>query len=384
MFNYDTNLLTLIVKITDLIGQEILKTEIRNEINSGKIAHAKLFVGKPGFGTLPLALYFAQYLFCEKKLENGSCGVCPSCKRVKDFNHPDVHYVYPIVKSVNHIASSLISTWKEQLNTNVYFNLSSWSSKIDSKNYRPIIAAEESKEIIYKLNLKSYEGGPKVMIIWMAEEMNVFCSNKLLKIIEEPPSDTYIVLVCENIQNLLPTIQSRTQRINVPFIHSDDLSSYLISKFELSRSEADSVASFAEGDFLNALDYLSANENQVIHREQFIQMMRLCYKKDVIGMLDWSEKMTSESKEHQKFFIVYSLHMFRQSILANYIGSEIMRVSEEEEKFLKNFSPYISGNNIREFQKTFDDAHYHIDRNANAKILFTQLCFQTMRYIHFA
>jgi DNA polymerase-3 subunit delta' len=222
------------------------------------------------------------------------------------------------------------------------------------------------------------------MIIWMAEEMNVFCSNKLLKIIEEPPSDTYIVLVCENIQNLLPTIQSRTQRINVPFIHSDDLSSYLISKFELSRSEADSVASFAEGDFLNALDYLSANENQVIHREQFIQMMRLCYKKDVIGMLDWSEKMTSESKEHQKFFIVYSLHMFRQSILANYIGSEIMRVSEEEEKFLKNFSPYISGNNIREFQKTFDDAHYHIDRNANAKILFTQLCFQTMRYIHFA
>jgi DNA polymerase-3 subunit delta' len=372
------------VKITELIGQDSLKAEIRNEVNSGKIAHAKLISGKPGFGTLPLAMYFVQYLFCENKQENGRCGNCPSCKRVRDFNHPDVHYVYPIVKSVNHVSSSLFSTWKEQLTTNVYFNLSTWASKIDSKSFRPIIPAEESNEIIYKLNLKSYEGGPKVLIIWMAEEMNVFCSNKLLKIIEEPPSNTYILLICENIKNLLPTIQSRTQRINVPLIQSDDLSSFLVRKFELSRSEADSVTSFAEGDLLSALDYLNANENQVIHREQFIQMMRVCYKKDVNGMLDWSEKMSSESKEQQKFFIVYALHMLRQSILANYIGSEIMRVSEEEEKFLNNFSPFISGNNIREFQKTFDDAHYHIDRNANSKILFTQMCFQTMRYIHIA
>lgn len=372
------------MKFTEVIGHEPIKAEIRKEIRSGNIAHAKLFYGKPGYGSLPLALCFAQYLLCEQKSENDSCGVCPSCKRVQEFNHPDVHYVYPIVKSVHEISIAVIKEWQEQLSSNPYFDLSTWSNKIETKTQRPIIPAEESEEIIHKLNLKSYEGGPKVMIIWMAEEMNAHCSNKLLKMIEEPPADTYILLVCENIEKVLLTIQSRTQKFTIPRIQSDDLSAFLAVKFQLNRADADAVASFAEGDYLIALDYLNVNEEQVIYREQFIQMMRVSYKKDVIGMLDWADKIATEPKERQKFFIVYSLHMFRQSIMANYIGPEMMRVSDEEEKFLKNFAPFISGNNIREFQETFDNAHYHIDRNANPKILFTQLCFQTMRYIHVA
>jgi DNA polymerase-3 subunit delta' len=372
------------VKFTDVIGQESIKAELIKEINSGKIAHAKLFHGKPGSGTLPLALSFAQYLFCEQKMERDSCGVCPSCKRVQEFNHPDIHYVYPIVASLQEVSMGAIEKWREQLNTTPYFDFASWSARIDSKTQRPIIPAKESVEIIHKLSLKSYEGGPKVMIIWMAEEMNIQCSNKLLKIIEEPPAKTYILLVCENIEKLIGTIQSRTQKVNVPRIANDDLSTYLVNNFDLNRAEADSAASFSEGDFLVAQEYLNANENQAIYREQFIQMMRVSYKKDVIGMLDWADKIANEPKERQKFFLLYSLNMFRQSILANYIGSEMMRVSEEEENFLKKFAPFISGNNIREFQETFNDAHYHIDRNANAKILFTQLCFQTMRYIHAA
>jgi DNA polymerase-3 subunit delta' len=186
------------------------------------------------------------------------------------------------------------------------------------------------------------------------------------------------------LENLLPTIQSRTQKVYIPRISNDDLSAYLANNYNLNRAAADSTAAFSEGDFLIANEYLNANDNQAIYRDQFIQMMRVSYKKDVIGMLDWADKISTEPKERQKFFMVYSLHMFRQSILANYIGSEMMRVSAEEENFLKNFAPFISGNNIREFQQTFNDAHYHIERNANSKILFTQLCFQTMRYIHAA
>jgi DNA polymerase-3 subunit delta' len=372
------------VKFIDVIGQDSIKIDLKKEINSGKIAHAKLFYGNPGYGTLPLALCFVQYLFCQERTELDSCGICSSCKRVQDFNHPDVHYVYPVLRKEHENSISLIKEWSEQLTKDAYFDLSTWSTKIDSKNQRPIISANESIEIIHKLNFKSYEGGPKVMIIWMAEEMNVHCSNKLLKMIEEPPSDTYIILVCDNIENLLPTIQSRTQKINVPRISFEDLSNYISKNFQFSRADADSVASFSEGDYLVAIDYLNANEDQAVYRDQFIQMMRVSYKKDVLGMLDWADKIASEPKERQKFFVVYSLHMFRQSILANYIGPEMMRVSDEEEKFLKNFAPFISGNNIREFQETFDNAHYHIDRNANTKILFTQLCFQTMRYIHAA
>ena len=372
------------MKFKDVIGHESIKAEIRKEVLSGNIAHAKMFFGKSGYGTLPLALCFAQFLLCEQKTNRDSCGVCPSCKRVQEFNHPDVHYVYPISRKEKDTSISLIKEWREQLNSNPYFDLTKWSDKIDSKNIRPIIRADESDEIIHKLSLKSYEGGSKVMIIWMAEEMNSHCSNKLLKIIEEPPRDTYIILVCENIENVLITVQSRTQKINVPRISQDDLSNFLIFNFQLNRTDADTAATFAEGDFLVALDYLNANEDQAIYRDHFIQMMRVSYKKDVIGMMDWADKMATEPKERQKFFIVYALHMFRQSIMANYIGHEMMRVSDEEEKFLKNFAPFISGNNIREFQESFDDAHYHIDRNANTKILFTQLCFQTMRYIHVA
>ena len=372
------------MKFTDVIGHESLKAELRKEINSGKIAHAKLFHGKAGSGTLPLALCFAQYLFCEQKSVDDSCGICPSCKRVQLFNHPDLHYVYPIVKSEHGTAINAIETWREQLKSTPYFDLSTWSAAINSKTYRPIIPTDESIEIIHKLSLKSYEGGPKVMIIWMAEEMNVQCSNKLLKMIEEPPSNTYILLVSENIENLLQTIQSRTQKIIVPRISLDELSSSLAHNFQLNREDADSAASFAEGDYLVALDYLNVSEDEAIYREHFIQMMRVTYKKDVLGMLDWADRIATEPKERQKFFVVYSLHMFRQCILSNYIGPEMTRVSKEEGTFLKNFAPFISGNNIREFQETFDDAHYHIDRNANSKILFTQLCFQTMRYIHVA
>jgi DNA polymerase-3 subunit delta' len=370
------------VKFTDVIGHETLKVELRKEINTGKIAHAKLFYGKAGYGTLPLALSFTQYLFCKEKTETDSCGSCPSCKRIQECNHPDVHFVYPIVRSIHQISSSALVEWREQLSSNAYFNLSTWSEKIDAKNQRPIISADESNQIIQKLSLKSYEGGPKVMIIWMAEEMNMACSNKLLKMIEEPPVDTFIFLISENIENLLMTIQSRTQKIIVPRISLDDLSNFLIEKFQINRSESDSIASFAEGDYLVANSFFNANEEQAIFREQFIQMMRTSYKKDVLGMLDWADKIATETKDRQKFFIVYALHMFRQSILSNYIGSEMMRVSTEEEKFLKNFAPFISGNNIREFQETFDNAYYYLDRNANAKLLFTQLCFQTMRYVH--
>jgi DNA polymerase-3 subunit delta' len=372
------------VKFSEIIGQEKVKTEIIKEINSGKIAHAKLFLGKSGYGTLPLALAFVQYLFCEQKTDNDSCGDCPSCKRVREFTHPDVHYVYPIVKSVHGTSMGAIEVWRKKLSENPYFNLLEWGELHEIKNNKLIIPTEESVEIIKKLNFKSYEGGAKVMIIWMPEEMHNSCSNKLLKILEEPPQNTYFLLVAENQDRMLNTILSRTQKVEVPRIELADLSNFMQKKSNLNREEADFISSFSEGDYLMALSYIEESEAKDFYKEQFIQMMRSSYKKDVLGMLDWADKFSSQPRERQKFFFIYSLHMFRQSIMMNYIGEELTHVTKEEEHFLKNFSPFISGNNIREFQETFNDGYYHIERNANSKILFTQLCFQTMRYIHAA
>lgn len=372
------------MKFQEVIGQEGLKAELRKEIISGKIAHAQLFSGKSGYGSLPLALAFSQFMFCQNRSETDSCGVCPSCVRVREMQHPDLHFVFPVVLASQKISDNALVDWREQLRRNPYFDLYDWTKRIDSKERKPIIGADESQEIIRKLNLKSFEGGPKVMIIWMVEEMNAFCANKLLKILEEPPINTYFILVAENPDKLLVTIQSRTQKVKIPKIATDDLSVYLSNQLSVGRAEANSAASFSEGDYLRAVEFLSASEDKNIYREQFIQLMRTSYKKDVLAMMDWAESMSSETKERQKLFLVYALHMFRQSILANYVGSSLMHVSEEEANFLQNFSPFISGNNIREFQETFDTAYYHIDRNANAKILFTQLCFQAMRFIHVA
>jgi DNA polymerase-3 subunit delta' len=370
------------VQFKDVIGQSDLKKDFIQEIKQGKIAHAQLFMGTLGNGGLPLALAFTQYLFCKNPSDTDSCGVCPSCLKVQDLQHPDVHFVYPVVQAINKISSVFAAEWRAQLKEEPYFDAYSWTKRIDPKERKPIIGTDESVEIIRKLNLKSYEGGYKVMLIWLPEEMNSTCSNKLLKILEEPPKDTLFLLVSEDPSKLLVTIQSRTQFVRIPKIESEQLTQALMKRFQLEKTQAESITAFSEGNYIQSCEFLKESDDKGIYREQFIQLMRTSYKKDVLGMMNWADELSTSGKERQKLFIQYALHMFRQSLLSNYMGDVLLRISSEEEQFLKNFAPFISGNNIREFIETFDDAYYHIDRNANARILFTQMCFQTMRFIH--
>lgn len=372
------------MQFKDVVGQGELKSHLIKEVLSEKVSHAQLFLGKPGFGSLPMALAFVQYLFCENKQETDSCGVCPSCRKTQELQHPDLHFSFPVVQAINKKSDAFLSDWREQVKENPYFNLNDWLKRIDDKGRKPIIGTEESQEIIKKLNLKSYEGGYKVMIIWMAEDMNATCSNKLLKILEEPPAKTLFILVCESQEYILQTIISRTQLLKIPRINIDDLSNYLKNEHSMSLEGADSMAARVDGDLNEALEMLGDSTEQSENRELFIQLMRVCYKKDVVPMMDWAEEMAILTKEKQKIFIRYALHMFRQSMLRNYTDDQLTRVSDEEDNFLKNFAKFITGNNVFDFMETFNDAHYHIERNAHAKILFTNICFKVMRYIHIA
>ncbi|MFN5292496.1 MAG: DNA polymerase III subunit delta' [Flavobacteriia bacterium] len=365
-----------------IIGQTQLKQELIRAINSDKIAHAQLLQGPAGYGGLPLALAFSQYLFCTARQSEDSCGRCAACLKVQQLQHPDLHFVYPVVQSIGKTSDLFLADWRTQIEQAPYFDLFQWTERIDNKLRKPIIGTEESKDIIRKLSLKGYEGGYKVMIIWQPEEMNTDCANKLLKILEEPPARTLFLLVSEDASKLMITIQSRTQLIRVPKIKTEDLSAYLQQAKSQSRTNADAVAAFADGSVLAAMAYLETSEDQDQQREQFIQLMRVCYKKEVLAMMNWADDISGIGKERQKLFIQYALHMMRQSLLTNYMGDVLTKVSDEEAAFLEKFAPFISGNNIREFISTFDAAYYQIDRNANARILFTQLCFQTMRYIH--
>lgn len=370
------------MQFKDVIGQKQLKRHLIQEVNSGKISHAQLFLGKPGYGGLPLALAFTQYLFCDNKGEEDSCGVCPSCRKTAGLQHPDLHFSFPIILAIDKKSNFFAADWRSQIEKQAYFDLNDWISHIDPKERQATIGTDESQEIIRKLTLKSYEGGYKVMIIWMAEEMNLTCSNKLLKILEEPPANTLFILLCASQDTLLPTIVSRTQLLKIPRVASDDVDMYLSKSLGVLKTTAESINARCDGDLIDARRIAESHEDQDNNRELFIQLMRVCYKKDVIPMMDWAEKMSSVNKERQKIFIEYALHMFRQSMLRNYTQDQLTRVSQEEEDFLNKFARFITGKNILDFMQSFDDAYYHLERNANPKILFTHLCFNVMRYIH--
>ena len=369
---------------SEVIGQDELKGHLIDEVKSDKISHAQLFLGKSGYGTVPLALAFVQHLFCENKQENDSCGECDSCRKVATLQHPDLHFSFPVVQSISKTSDPLLADWREQIEESPYFSFTDWVRKIDSRERKAIISTHESVEIIKKLSLRSYEGGYKVMMIWMAEEMNPTCANKLLKIIEEPPQNTVFILIAESQDKILQTILSRTQILKVPRISLDQLSKHFVATQKVNSETADSVAARCDGDLIEGRNMLGDHQDEDQNREHFIQLMRVCYKKNVLDMMAWSELMGGESKGRQKAFLKYALHMFRQSMLRNYTEDHLTRVSKEENAFLEKFARFITGNNVFDFMETFDKAHYHIERNANARILFMNLCFQVMRFIHAA
>lgn len=372
------------MQFKDVLGQAQLKKDLIREVTANKVSHAQLFLGQYGYGTLPLALAFTQYIFCENKSETDSCGVCPPCLKNADFQHPDVHFSFPIILPIAKTTHHFFSDWRKQLKETAYFNINDWINVIDEKGRRPIIGTDESLEIIKKLTLKSFEGGKKVMIIWGASELNTAAANKLLKILEEPPKDTLFILISDSDELMLQTILSRTQLVKVPKISTEELSQFIKSNKDLNSGNADSIAARSEGDLIHAIEFSSQVGVDNVEKELFIELMRVCYKKDVIQMLNWADKMGAQSRENQKTFLKYALHMFRQSMLKNYTEDILLRVSDDESGFLKNFSKFISGNNIQDFMKTFNDGHYYIERNAHSKLLFTNICFQVMRYIHVA
>ncbi len=365
----------------EVIGQQYIKEKLIHSVQKNKISHAQLFVGSAGYGTLAISVAFAQYVLCADKQGNKSCGVCSSCLKVNDLQHPDLHFSFPTVQSESKISNPFLENWREQVKKSPYFTLYDWIQKIDVKERNPIISVEESSEIQRKLHLTSYEGGYKIIVIWMAEQMNSACSNKILKILEEPPNKTLIILVSEDADKLLDTIKSRCQIVHLNRVNNDEMQLYLKNN-GVSQEQAESIASFSEGNVIKAHEMMHLDETENTLSEYFMGLMRSSYKKNVIEMMNWAEDMAQTGKERQKFFLMYCTHMLRQCIIKNYGNADLVKVSYSELLFLNKFSPFVNGNNIREFMKSIDQAYYQLERNANPRILFTMLCFNSMRLLH--
>lgn len=367
------------MQFKDIIGQSEIKKRLLRTAKEGFIPHAQLFCGPEGVGKLPLAIAYAQYLNCENPSDNDSCGKCASCTKYNHLAHPDLHFVFPIIKKAakkKEVCDDYISEWREFIKRSSYFNLSQWLANIDAENAQGLIYAKESEQIVHKLSLKIYEAKYKIMIIWLPEKMHESCANKLLKIIEEPFEQTIFLLVSDTPDNIITTIQSRCQRININGVAEADITKALEATYSIQPQDAADIAHISKGSFLKALETISLNEEHKFFFNLFIQMMRASYARNIKEIKAIGNEIASIGRERQKNFLVYSQHMIREYFISNFNQSEMVYLAKDEANFGIRFAPFINERNIVDFMGELSLAERHIEQNVNAKMVFFDLCLK--------
>jgi DNA polymerase-3 subunit delta' len=368
----------------DIIGQEKIKERLIRSVQEERVSHAQLFSGPEGTGKLGLAVAYAQYLSCRNRSETDSCGTCPSCRKYGRLQHPDLHFVFPIFKKKNvqkPVSDDYIAQWREMLLNSPYFTLNQWMDKIDAENAQGIIYAHESESIIRKLNIKPYESGFKVMIIWLPERMHQVCANKLLKMVEEPPEKTLFLLVTEDEERIIPTIRSRTQIIRIPKITPADMQQVLEQDGRFDPETIAEMVHRANGNYLKALEYADPGEDKSYYFEAFQKIMRLAYQSKVVELIDLAEELGGIGRERQKDFFVYAMQLVREYFMMNFGKPALVFMTRDEKVFGNNFARFINERNVISLNALFEEGYRHITMNGNGRIVFTDSLLKVVRLI---
>ena len=370
----------------DIVGQQDVKQRLIQTVKDNRIAHAQLFLGPEGSGNLALAVAYAQYINCALPTHTDSCGICPSCSKYQKLIHPDLHFVFPVAttKSITKepVSDDFIKQWRALLLESAYFNLLQWYECIDVENKQGNISKNESQEIIRKLNLKAYEADYKVVIIWMPERMNGVAANKLLKMLEEPPEKTLFLMITENTGMMLQTILSRTQLIKIQKIDSKDLLGYLKEHHNYyPEQQLKDAVHLADGNFVKALQVLKSDEDNSFNLDRFVNLMRLCWTKDVLGLMQWCDSMIGIGRERQKNFMGYTLRMIRENFVMNCQVPELALLTEKESDFSSRFFPYINESNVYQMVDEINKAQYHIEANGSDKLIFLDMSLKLIKMI---
>lgn len=374
------------MNFSQIPGQKAVIDRLRSSVAENRVSHALLFCGPEGSGKFALALAFARYVSCENRTAEDACGVCPSCVKYDRLIHPDLHFVFPVIKKksgTEPVSDTFISQWRAMVLRSAWFSLSTWTEAMEVANEQALIPVAEAAEIIRKLSLKSFESDFKIMIIWLPEKMNAETANKLLKIIEEPPARTLFILVSEEDDKLLPTITSRCQHIRIPAIPSGDLSAHLVQTLGIDRDKASGIAAIANGNLVRAMELARDDESTTIHLDRFTRLMRTAYTRDIHSLVTWSEETAGLGRERQKSFLSYSLRMIRENFILNFNGREnrLVYLTRAEDEFSDRFHPFINDRNINALNREFNLAYAHVESNGNTKMIFLDLALKTMRLI---
>ena len=378
------------MRFADIIGHEDLKARLCAQIDAGRVSHAQLFSGEAGYGTLPLALAYVQYLFCKNRHDGDSCGVCPSCQQIEALAHPDLHFVFPVnkreKKSGEVVTSDMfIDKWREiWREKRGIFSAEEWYSMLDlGKTMKGLISAKESEEIIRKLQFKSFSSDYKAMIIWLPEAMNQEAANKILKILEEPWEKTLFILVSEHTEQLLATITSRTQEVSVGRIDIETLRRVAMAEGK-SDHEAHTMARLANGSMLELRELLRGETDEIraTSFELFVRLMRLSYNDKHLELFEWADDIAALSREGQRQFFLHSVRLLRESYMLHAGLGSLSYLWGEEEKFCRNFAPFIGNQNIEILVEEIERAMLQIAQNGAPRIVFTHFALAVSKQIN--
>ncbi len=361
-----------------VIGQREAQERLMQMVGEERLPHAIMLCGPQGCGKLALAMSLAKVLL--NRTQNDAA-------MLANWEHPDLHFTYPTIKlpsmGSDHkpVSDDFSDKWHELIMDGLYFTMNEWLEQMGGENQQAIITAGESDDLNHKLSLKSSQGGYKVSIVWMPERMNIECANKILKLLEEPPSQTVFILVCEEPSQLLETIRSRVQRIDIRKIADDDIRQALIDRRGLTEEMATRLARMANGNWTKALELLSSDSESELFLDMFQMLMRLAWQRKVKELKSWSERMTAMGRERQKRFLEFFLRMIRENFMYNFQQKELCYMSQREEDFASNFARFVNEVNVMPITQIANLAIRDIGQNANAKIVFFDLSLQMIVHI---
>lgn len=368
------------MNINEVIGQRDVWARLMQQAEEKRIPHAMLFCGPEGCGKLAVALAFASYLLGES--DEQTTEAMRTKAMLKKWAHPDLHFTFPTIKTSsmgsdhNPVSDDYIKEWRQLLTQNVYIKIGDWLNTMGDSNKQAIITGDESDALSRKLNMKASQGGYKVSIIWLPERMNQTSANKILKLLEEPPSQTVFILVSEQPEQLLETIRSRTQRIDFKKIDDESMKEALIKRRGLEPEAAHRITRIANGNWNQAIEELDAGNENHQYLDMFIMLMRLAYLRNIHDLKKWSEVVATFGRERQKRMIDYFQHMLRESFVYNFQQKELVYMTKEEEDFARNFARFINETNIIDTYNLFDESKKLIAQNANAKIVFFDMALK--------
>lgn len=370
---------------SEIVGQEQVKRQLRYSVNADRIPHAQLFFGTEGSGTLPMAIAYARYVACTSRTEEDSCTTCPSCRKFAKLQHPDLHFAFPVNAgkkiSKDPVSDDYIQEWREFVLENPYFRSIQWYDYIGMENKQGIISKNESKAIIRKLSLKSFESDYKFMIIWLPEKMNATSGNMLLKLIEEPPENTLFLLVSEDPGQVLTTISSRTQPVKLSRIDNEAMSAAFGKKFQVPDNELKDILRIANGNFIQATELIRSSAENEFNFEKFTIFMRICWSRNFPDINEWVDEMSNIGREKLKNFFAYALRMVRENLVLHIPNSDLSYLTEKEENFSRKFYPYINGGNVLQIYEEINQASLDIERNAYSKIVLFDLALHIVKLI---